>query len=260
MATLIAKYSDYVINSIEFFITKIKNDIALRDLPGLTNNKIDSVNVQKQHPLVTLMSAKINDQGRNFDHLRSSIIPAISVTPGNMSEEGFTLGQTYKTEVVDNDFIDILKEYQEKTDKEIQEDVLITQKQIETIISAYNRTSAGGMRVQRNEWSKNEEINISVWSDTPDIDKIFGDLIDSTLASIRVGLVGDNSAIRYLRYSINKGLVNFNYGRTLFGTEYNLTFFNTYSNYNIFTDDVVSGHDFYGTFTTPGEGEEWDAE
>ena len=62
-----------------------------------------------------------------------------------------------------------------------------------------------------------------------------------------------------MRFSSNGGLTNFNFGRVLFGTEYNLTFLNTYNNYTIYKDDIVSGHDFYGTYTTPGEGLNWEA-
>jgi len=252
MSTLVAKFSDYAIQSIEFFIESIESELSQRDLKGLFNNKIEIINVTKQHPLATLMAAQLSEQ-RNADNLRSNIIPAISVTPGTFGEDGFTLGQSYKPSVVDDDFIDDLKFYldEDMTKKDILRNLLITEDQINTIISEYRRTPAGGMRVQQNEWQKNEEINISVWSDTADIDIILGTLMDSIMAFIQVGFVGDNSKIRNMKLRITKGLTNFNFGRVLYGSEYNLTFTNIYNNFAIYTDDVVSGHDFDGTFVIP---------
>lgn len=259
MSTIITKFSDYVIHSIEYYISQIETELGYRDLPGLFNNHVQKINITKEHPLAALMAASLSDV-RNADNLRSNIIPAISVTPGNMTDEGFTLGQTFKSEIVDEDFIDELKVYLEKTDKEIQEDMLITKNQIEDIISEYNRNEAGAIRTQHNEWHKNEEINISVWSNSADIDIALGNLMDSVLATIQVGFAGDDSKLRYFRYRTTKGLTNFNFGRVLFGTEYNLTFLNSYNNYIIYSDPVISGHDFYGTFLTPGETEGWERE
>lgn len=252
MATIITKYSDYAIHSIEYFISQIESELEYRDIAGLTNNRIQKVNILKEHPLASLMAASLSDI-RNADLIRSNIIPAISVTPGNITEEGFTLGQAFQPEIVDTAFINVLKDFYELTEKEIQNDVLLTKKQIEDIIAEYRRVPANSMRVQRNEYFKNEEINISVWSEIPDIDILLGNVVDSILAAIQVGFAGDNSRLRYFRYRISKGLTNFNFGRILYGSEYSLTFLNSYNNFIVYTDDVLSGHDFTGTFLIPGE-------
>jgi hypothetical protein len=119
------------------------------------------------------------------------------------------------------------------------------------------RRGQGVMRCQKHMWGWNEEINISLWSNTPDVDVVMATLLDSILAEIAMGTVGDNSALKNMKYRPTKGLTNFNFGRVLFGTEYNLTFFNTYHNYTIFTEDLISGHDLQGTFTVPGSTETW---
>lgn len=250
MSTIITKYSDYAIQSIEYFIDQIESEIEYRDLYGLSNNTIEKINVTKQHPLVALMAASLNGAGTSL--LRSGILPSVSVTPGSSTDEGFTLGQSYKSEAVDDDFIDLLDEFYAKTNKVKQQDVLLTNTQITTIKNAYTASgTSGGLRVQVNEWRKNEEINISSWSENQDIDILLGNFIDSILASIQVGLVGDNSGIRHFRYKATKGLTNFNFGRVLFGTEFNITLMNTFRNYTIYTDEVLSGHDFYPTLGIP---------
>lgn len=252
MSNLIAKFSDYTIQSIEFFIDSIERELLLRDLSGLTNGHVEIIPVSKEHPIATLMASQLSAQ-RDGPIEQANIIPGIGVTPGSQTDEIFTLGQSPKTEVIDDTFIDTLKEWNNKTDKVIQQDVLITKKQIETIIGEYKRTATGGMRAQINEWQRPEQIAVSVWSNTADVDVLLGTLMDSIMATIQVGTLGDNSNIRNMKCGITKGLTNFNFGRVLYGSEYALTFTNKYNNYTIFTDDVVTDGGFDGTFTIPGD-------
>ena len=249
MATILAKYSDYVIQSIEYFITQIENELEYRDINGLTNSHVEKINVTKQHPLVSLMASSLNDAGT--DLLRNGLLPSISVTPGSQTGKGFTLGQSFKSESVDDDFIALLDTYAAKTQKQRLEDGLLTSKQITTIKNTYSASGTGVVRLQRTEWHKSEEINISVWSLDADTDIILGNMMDSILASIQAGFAGDDSEMRDFDYKIVKGLTNFNFGRVLYGSEYNLTFLNTYNNYTIYTDTVLSGHDLVGTYQIP---------
>lgn len=253
--TVIAKYSDYSVQSIEYFIDAIKDELALRDISGLTRNTIQKINVTKQHPLVTLMDSSINPN-KNLEDTRSSILPAISVTPGNQAEEAATMGKSYQPFTIDDDWITEFKEIANKTQKEILKDGLITVDQANAIMTEYRR-GQGVMRCQKHMWGWNEEINVSLWSDSPDVDVVIATLLDSIFSEIAMGTVGDNSALKNMKYKPTKGLTNFNFGRVLFGTEYNLTFFNTYHNYTIFTEDLISGHDLQGTFTVPGSTETW---
>lgn len=254
---IIAEYSDYAIQSVQFFIDEIENNLGKRDIPGLTNDKIQLINVTKEHPLVALMASQINPNPKSQDALRSSILPAIAVTPGNMSEEGISFALSPHTSIANDEFIEELKELFDVSQKEIQKNKgLITIEQIENIIAAYKKSN-GILRIVRNGWGWNEELNISCWSESPDLDILLSTLMDSTLARIRVGFMGDESPVKNLKYRVTRGLTNFNFGRVLFGTEYNLTFFNTYHNYTVYQEDYVTGHDLNGTFKTPGSDEEW---
>ena len=124
---VITKYSDYSIQSIEYFITEIENGLAGRDLAGLTAfttlqgetvSRIEKINITKQHPLVSFMLTQLGE-ARNADLLRTGILPAISVIPGSIGEEGNTIGQSFHTESVDDSFIAILKDYSLQTQKQI---------------------------------------------------------------------------------------------------------------------------------------------
>lgn len=253
MAEIITKFNDYDIQIIEFFISAIEDELEYRDLKGLTNNKTQIINVKKQHPLVELMASQLAET-RGADPLRSGILPSISVTPGNVKEGGFTLAKGPETGIVDDDFISDLQTWIDKeTFKEIIQECMITRDQLDLILSEYNREDAGTLRYIRHIWHKNEEVNISLWTENSDSDILLGILMDSILTNISVGFMGDESKIKNLQYTSAKGLTNFNFGRVIFGSEYNLTFTNTYSNYTIYKDDVITDHDLNGTFEIPGE-------
>lgn len=249
---IITKYSDYIIQSIEFFKTSIKTELDFRDISGLTDGQIEMINVSKQHPIVTMMANKLGET-RSSDLQRSNILPAISVTPANPTDTGFTLGAGLQLFALDEEFIDGLKETYAKTDKLIQADGLITKKQIDLILGAYKKSGAGNVKCRINEWRKNEEINVSLWSETPDVDILLGNLLDSILVEIQNGFMGDNSKIKNMAIKTTKGLTNFNFGRVLFGTEYSLTFLNTYNNYTIYVETKIEDHDFIPTTQAPGE-------
>jgi len=238
---IITEFSDYAIQSVEYFISAIKTSLSLRDLSGLSNGRIEAINVSKEHPLVVLMGSQIS-VNPNLEATRTSLLPAISVTPGNLSEEGITLGKAPQTFIINDEWISELKEISNKTLKDIQSETgLITLDQIDAIISEY-RKGSGITRCIKHTWGWNEEINISVWSDSPDVDILFGTLLDSILAKITTGFMGDNSPVKNMKYRITKGLTNFNFGRVLFGTEYSLTFYNSYHNYTIYQEDHITEH------------------
>jgi hypothetical protein len=255
MATIITKFSDYRIQSIEYFIDQISDALTVRDLPGLTNNTVQAIKPTKQHPLATLMNSYLQNNNQ-FDVMRSGVIPAISVTPGNMAETGFTLGQSYRAVAVDDDWITDFKALKELSARNRQAEVLLTSDQIDTILAAYKKATEGSVLCQKNEWRKDEDINVSVWSHSPDIDIILGNLLDSIFADIQVGFAGDGSKIMNFKYRVTKGLTNFTFGRILFGSEFNLTFTNTYNNFTIYQEDRITEHDLLGDFTTDGESDE----
>jgi hypothetical protein len=250
MATIITKYSDYAVHSIEFFIEKITTELTYRDIPGLTNDKVEIINVTKQHPLVALMAAQL--QNDSSVH-RSGLLPSISVTPGTSPGDGFTIGQGLETGIVDDDFIANLDVLDALTDKERLDSGLLTKAQISTIKTAYSAVDPGFMLYELNQWRRKEEIHVSAWSRSADMTNLMSNLLDSILAEVQVGFAGDNSPIVNFSNTKVEGLTNFNFGRVLFGSEYTLTFLNTFGNYTIYTETRVSEHENDFTYTTPGE-------
>jgi len=246
MSTIITKFSDHVIQPIEYFIDAIEAGFEYRDIKGLTNNKVELISVSKQHPLAVLMASQLQEN-RNADLLRTGLLPAVSVIPGSQTEEGFTMGQSFSSELIDDTFIDELKPYLNQTEKEIMQEVFITKDQVNLILSEYKRKE---ILVQINEFRRAEETNISIWSESPDIDNILAQIMDSILADVQVGFFGDNSVIKKMQYRITRGLTNFNFGRVLFGSEYVVNYTNTYKNYTVFSETRISDHEIDFTHTT----------
>ena len=236
---IIAQYSDFEIDTINFFIGKIRDALETRGLSDLTNKQVDIIPVLKEHPLVQYMESRINPN-RGGDDLRAGILPGIGVTPGSMDPEMDTMGETTEIEVVDDAYIAAMRPYLNESMDNIQKLGVLTVPQLNSIIQAYRRRNGQVMRVQKNTWGYNEEVNVSCWAESPDYDTLMSRIIDSVLAGLKVGILGDNSMLRKMKYKVVRGLTNFNFGRVLYGSEFNLTFFNTYSNYTIYTEDLIT--------------------
>ena len=248
---IVAKYSDYAIQSINYFVKAIEDDINYRDIKGLSNGTVDFIKVSKEHPLVTLMASKLGES-RNSDLLRSNLIPAIAVTPGSAENQDFGMGLSMSDRSLTDDDIVMFRSLLSITDNgELQEQGLITHDQIKTIMAAYRKRGDNTLKVHENQWGRNEEVNISCWADTPDMDGLMDNIINSVLAGIRAKMPGDESPLRNMKFKTTRGLTNFNFGRVLYGSEYSLTFLNVYNNYTVFTDQPFSV-EVELDFTTPG--------
>jgi hypothetical protein len=248
---IIMEYSDFRIDTINFFIEKIRAALETKGLNELSNNNVDIVNVSKEHPLVQFMESRINPV-KSGDDLRAGVLPGIGVTPGNLDAEMETMGETTEMFIVGDDDISMFKSWLNLTNKELANKYVINKPQIESVLAAYKRKGLQTMRCQQNSWGWNEEVNVSCWSESPDYDTLMFRIIDSVLAKIKVGIVGDNSPMQKMKYKPVRGLTNFNFGRVLYGSEINLTFFNTYSNYTIYTEEHITGFEQDLTFQISG--------
>ena len=250
---IIEKYSDYSIQTVNYFKDAIETDINARDIKNLSNDVIDFVKVSKEHPLVTMMASQLGAT-RNSELNRSNLLPAIAVTPGAAKSKDYGFGLTASTYNIDDDFIADLKVlYNLPDNKKLQENGLITKQQIENIMGAYKRRGNQTLRCYANQWGREEELNISCWSESPDLDALLDNIVNSVLSGIRAKFPGDESPLKNMKFETTRGLTNFNFGRVLFGTEYSLTFLNTYNNYTIFSEQPISDFEAELTYTTPGE-------
>ena len=253
---IIARYSDFDIDTINFFIDAINESLAEKDITSLTNGQVNGIPVLKEHPLVQYMASAIDPNRQSMDNFRTGMVPGIGVTPGNMDSEMETFGETPVISIIDDNYIATMKQYLSVGGQTLQNTGVLTVKQLETIMGAYKKLPSGGvMRMQTNSWGYNEEVNVSCWAESPDYDTIMSRIIDSVLAGMKVGIMGDNSFIKKMKYKVTRGLTNFNFGRVLYGSEFNLTFFNKYNNYIIYTEDSINSEILTATWKSPGGGQ-----
>jgi hypothetical protein len=245
---IIAKFVDYSLYAIDFFINEIKENLSLRDIPGLTNDKVDKINISKEHPIVSLFASSLKDN-RTEDKLFASLIPGIGVTPAGISGDGKTLGDSLKNIEITSDILDKFKNFDSQKDRE--QEGQITEKIINDIEYKIKRNER--ILAQTHQCRKNEEINISLWCDFPDSDILFSIMVESILKDIQTGFAGDGSKVKNMDIKTIRGLTNFKFGRVLYGTEFSVTFLNTYTNYTVFTDPKITDVDYDLTFETVGE-------
>lgn len=245
----IAEYSEYEFNSLNYFCDQIEIALNARDLSGLFNGKIEKIVVSKEHPLITYIASTLINKKTN-ETQDGGLLPAIGVTPGTNHAAMETLAKSPDMQLVDDAYIDKLKAIRKATFKERKNDGLITDDQIDNILLAYRKKNTLKMFYKKNSWGWDEEVNVSCWSDNIDRDRILAMVVDSTLARLSVE---ESSPVRNMKYGMTNGLTNFNYGRILFGTEFNLTFFNKYSISSIYTEEHITDVTFVNTFRTPNE-------
>lgn len=229
-ANIITKYTCYYINTPNFLIKYIQNELALRDIPGLTNNVIKGVRVTGIHPLVKLTGAMMSTSGGNPRF--AGIIPAIAVSEVSESEEIGTFNYGERTPfIIDQKWVDNFRSNHSDVKKRI-EDGLLTDQQLLLIENAVATNPIIALKKQI--WL-NESNIISVWCESLSDRQIIGDLVKSIVFDMRIAM--REKGIRDISVKIDNGLVNMNFGRILHGMELAIDFTNTIENI-IVTDEV----------------------
>lgn len=236
---IVTKYTDYIVQSPDWFINYIKTELGLRDVPGLINNVIQAINVSGTHPLVQLTATFLQAGGTtpNFQ----GILPAVTVVEGDEVEdlENRTMGYGKRTPIaLIQSFVDTIRacpladRYQ---------DGLITDKQldlIETAIQANDSSSGAGdgaVIAQPFGYFQRETIMISVWTNSLQDRQIIGDLTRSVIYDMRRAMVA--LTLKDISIKAASGLVNMNFGQILHGMEFTVDFLNVVHNIEV-TDEI----------------------
>lgn len=225
-------FTHYAVAVPEWFVRELKEIVNRWDLRSLSNGRIQAINVHTEHPLVQLTGAVLSTGGQSMPKL-AGMLPAISVIEGDEGEEFTTIGQGIRPyQSISNEFLDQFKpggglaDY----DKRIQEGLMSdsTVQRIESFIQA----QGGPVLAMVNQYFMRETVSVSVWTTTPQEVFLFTRLVRSALFSLRPKLAGLHATDIQIRAS--RGLVNFNFGRVLFGTEFTVTFLNQFSDFRVF--------------------------
>jgi len=225
-------FTTYPVAVPEWFIDKIKVAINQYDIRNLSGGRVQAINVNSEHPLVQLTSVVLQNGGNANPDL-AGILPAISVIEGDESEEMTTVGQGLRPYVtIDSDFVQQFSEGNPMYDKAERLKCGLLSDQEAQKIQSFIDAQGGPVLAMKEQYFERETANISVWTTNPQEVFLFTRLLRSVLFKLRKELAKLHAVDVQIRAS--RGLVNFNFGRTLFGSEFTVTFLNQFTNYRVF--------------------------
>lgn len=234
MSNEITKYTDYAVKTPDFFIDYIKSEIVKRDVKGLTNNRIKSVNITGEHPLVRMTETVLS--GTQLD--TSGFLPAIAVVEADENEDLTTLGNGTRTPLIlTQSFVDECRAIPiEERDYE----GLLSNLQLDKIEQAIENnktistTGEGAVLAELEGFFLRETMFVSVWCHSVDERNIIGNVVRSILYDMKKAMRARSLKDTYLRTA--KGLVNTNFGRILHGQETSIDYINFFHNITV-TDE-----------------------
>lgn len=232
---IIAKFNDYYIDGVNWFIRNIKKELGYRDIPGLTNNRVQAINVTGHHPLVQLVGNLIDPTTQvSF----AGLLPAISVVENNETEEATTIGQgKRRSGIMTMEFVSEVRTNLSKMIDRNKEG-LITDAQLTAIENSLSGVTTG-LLTEIEEFFLRESYFVSFWAHTLEEATVVGNMLRAVLYDIRKAMIR-NHAID-IHITTSKGLVNFNFGKIIYGQETEITFLNAIRNYTV-TDEVVKDY------------------
>jgi len=233
---IITKFTDYNIDVPNWFINEIKNEINLRDLKGITNNRIDSISVTAQHPFIQLINDFIETENAVKN---TSILPCISVTESNENQEIVTIGQGRRApKLIDSDFVNFIRtNFADYTTRN--KEGIITNEQLNLIES--HLANNDKLYVHIDEFFLRTSVFVSLWTNTFEEYNVLSKILRSVLFEIRLKMLKRN--VIDINISTDKGLVNTNFGRIIYGQETEIIFLNAFRNYTITDEQPLTAYD-----------------
>jgi hypothetical protein len=235
--SVITRFCDYYVETPDWFISKIQTKINERDLDGLTNARVQAINVTGEHPLVQLVGTLINPTGYTANF--AGLLPTISVVESSEDEEYTTIGQGRRTTgTVDQAWVTgIRTSYADMVNRNRLG--LVTERQLIAIETAV--TGGAKVLVDIEEFMQRETVFVSLWCHNIEERKILGHMLRSVLYDLRKDMIA--ARLIDTKVTTSKGLVNFNFGKILYGEEVEITFVNTVRNYTVTNETLTDYED-----------------
>jgi len=224
-------FTQFIIDEVKYFIDFITANIAEYKLSELTNgNAGDIPSIQGAHPLaIEYGNALAADEEGNY----TSILPAIGVEllDDDLFERQL-LGAGYKNEEVTQDFIDEVSAIQLKD--RFNNGTIMSNTVLNNIQDAKTAKGSEKLWASSDRYLERISINISIWSEHIEVTRILYMILRSILKRAKRDL--SSKGIKNLMIKGQNALYNYEFGTTLFGSEFNLSFINLHKNVEIDTD------------------------
>lgn len=245
MSDILTKYTDYSIFVPDFFIDFIADELLLRDLGEITNNRIKAINVSGDHPLVQLTGSIMQSGKPNF----AGLLPAISVIDENEMEENTTMGQGKRSfQYMDIETIQNIKNNFREMKNRVQEGV-ISDNQIAIIEAELGKIQNDNehLIIEVEEFYNLETIFVSLWTHTTHERQVIGSVLRSILFDMKKVMM--KKGLFDFSMKTTKGLVNYNFGQLIFGQESEITYRHSIRNYTVYKLGIIPDKvDVSGTY------------
>ena len=229
----VTKYTDYSVTT-DFFIDFLQSEMNKRDIPGhFPNGRLAGVNVTGEHPYAQAIGTMIASEGQP----NLGFLPAISVTEDDESEENTTVGQG--TRPYDFMTVDMLNELKIKVGpmQERHKDGLITDGQIGLIESALHNSKEGNLILGVEEFFQKEAVYVSLWAHNIMELRILGNILRSVIYDMRKAML--KAGLFEITTHTSKGLMNYNFGKVIFGRETRIEYKQSIRNFTVYDDDTL---------------------
>jgi hypothetical protein len=233
---IITKFTDFNIDSPNWFINVLKEEFSLRDLKGITNNRFEHISISGQHPFIQL----VNDLLENENSVKNtSILPCISVSENDENQEIVTIGEGFRgAQLIDTDILNYIETNYSDYKKRNKEGIL-TNNQIETIRTHIN--SGKKLKMLVYEYFLRTSVFVSLWANTYEEYQILSKILRSILYDIRLKMISRKAVD--ISITSNKGLVNTNFGKIIYGQETEIQFLNGFRNYIVTDEEFLENFD-----------------
>jgi hypothetical protein len=233
---IITKFTDFNIDSPNWFINVLKEEFSLRDLKGISNNRFEHISISGQHPFIQL----VNDLLENENFVKNtSILPCISVSENDENQEIVTIGEGFRgVKLIDTNILNYIETNYSDYKKRNKEGIL-TNNQIETIRTYIN--SGKKLKMLVYEYFLRTSVFVSLWTNTYEEYQILSKILRSILYDIRLKMISRKAVD--ISITSNKGLVNTNFGKIIYGQETEIQFLNGFRNYVVTDEEFLENFD-----------------
>lgn len=228
-------------NVVDFLIDFFKEKIELYRIEEITDGAMGNIpNIMPIHPLFQ-ESVQYTSSGNNtYD----SVLPAISIEYANEEDSIPKLGYTEQLMIFNQESLDaikmsdIIKAGARKRER-LRRGYIISETQIAEIEQMMDTAAAKEpvekLYTRRYQYAGHENITISVWADSSEKRDMLNTISKALLLKGRKE-ISKEFRLKDLRISTNNGLVNMEFGRTLFGAEIRIRYMNNIQDFTISSD------------------------
>lgn len=215
-------FARQTIDETEFFFKLLTEYFSNLDTDEFTNNLIAKVpQIKIGNPLADIFGDLIANGGEvDF----TSSLPAIGIECQDDAPYKEYLGRNESVIVITQDFIDYLKNF--KLGERIKYGEIISDNQLEKLQNTFNDYQSKSIPYKAICWDSllSQKIQISVWADNPRITEIVYKMVRLILNRAKTLL--SKQKILNFNWTAQRGVYNYDTGRNLYGSEFDITFIN----------------------------------